>query len=94
MAEYLAPGTAETAGADIILADGASATVNLKPATGQGALPADAVADVQIKTSGGDYIGIPGARMNVLTPAQNIIGPGTFRVIRRASVGIAGVDKS
>jgi hypothetical protein len=93
MAEYIAVGITELAGADFTLADGASVTINLKPATNAlVALPADVVADVQVRTSDAGYVNA--ARLTAITPPFNVQGPGTFRVIRRASAGICGVDKT
>jgi hypothetical protein len=93
MPQYIAPGTAEEAGAPFTLADGSSSTVNLKPANnGITALPADVVADVQIQTSDVGYVNI--GRLTPQDAARNVAGPGTFRVVRRASVGICGVDRT
>lgn len=90
--EYLAVGTSELAGADFTLTDGAGSNVALKPANNTlVAIPSDAVADVQKKTSDAGYINV--ARLTATNPAVSVVGPGVFRAVRHLSVGVVGLDR-
>lgn len=90
MAEIIASGTTEATSSDIVLADGASTTIFLKSGTG-GPIVNDAVAGVQIKSSGGHYFTI--GTLDKDGPAKVIQAPGTFRVIRYANAIAFGVDR-
>lgn len=92
MAAYITSGTTESNGADFSLTDGQTVTLFLIDAAGD-AVDANARADVQIKSAGGEYFtlatltGIPGQSARVLC------GAGTYRVVRRANAVAFGVDK-
>lgn len=90
MPELLSIANTELASADFTLAAGESATLNLK-ATATPVLPDGLVVDVQIK-SGTDYFTFGG--LSSARPVQVLQAPGTFRVLRRASVAGCGVDRS
>ena len=89
MAELIAAGTADANSADIVLADGASSTVFLKSGTG-GPIVLGARATIQIKSSDNYYFTV--GALDRDSPAQAIMGPGTFRVIRVANAAAFGVD--
>ena len=71
----LASGTTETTSADVVLADGAAATLML---VGAGELL------VQAKNSTGGYVLL--GTINSTKPVQQVFGPVTFRVLRRLVV--------
>ena len=96
MAELIAVGATETPSAEFVLADGAATIVLLKPASGATlALPSDAAADIQMKTSDSGWVGML-PKLTITEPARRVYGPGTFRVVRRAvaSPGSYGVDRT
>lgn len=68
----LASGTTETTSADVVLADGAAATLML---VGAGSLL------VQAKNSTGGYVLL--GTVDTAKPVQQVFGPVTFRVVRR-----------
>jgi hypothetical protein len=90
MAEYIASGTTAADGADITLADGAAATLNLFAAGAS--IPYGCVAVVQVKSSNGQYYQL--GELDSVNPCLQVFGPGTYRVSRRASGTAFGVDKS
>lgn len=94
MAEIIAVGATEVVSGEFTLNDGVSTVVNLKPASAVTlALPYDAVADVQLKTSDGGFVNLPPS-LTIGRPAVRVEGPVTFRVVRRAAGGAYGVDKA
>lgn len=90
----IAVGNTAQASADITLVAGATSTVSLRPATTASvALPADAQAQVQYKTSDGGYVDHPDGRLSATKPSTIIEGPKVFRVITKPSVNSFGVDQ-
>lgn len=92
MAAYLATGTTEASGADIVLTDGATAMLNLTAASPQQRIPPGARATVEVKTSDAVYIYVGELTGN--EPCKILSGPGTYRVTRKATAVSVGVDKS
>ena len=91
MAAFLTAATTELASDTFALTSGQNATLYLIDAGGPG-LPADAVVDVQIASSGSEYFNI-----GVLTrehPAYVLEAVGTFRLYRHACSAAVGVDKN
>lgn len=89
MAVYIASGTTASNGADFTLASGTTSTVNLF-AAGEG-IPNGASAPIQIKASNGSYYTLGVLDQNNI--AQQVFGPGIFRVVRNANAVAFGVDK-
>ncbi|MCA0214520.1 MAG: hypothetical protein LCH79_15250 [Proteobacteria bacterium] len=81
MAVILASGITDANSSDVTVASGFTATVFLTDAAGP-VLPADAQAEIQIKSDGGEYFTV--GRLTRDTPALVISGPGTYRVRRMA----------
>lgn len=94
MAALIASGTTAANSADIVLADGASATLSLV-AGNSSIIPAGCRAHVQLLTStAGVYLEIPGGSLNNNSPVCQVFGPATFRVVKFASADAFGVDKT
>lgn len=93
MAQLTAPGKTEAASADIVLLATDTVMLNLCPAdTAIAAIPENCCAIVQVKTSAGGYVQV--AILNSLNPVHLVQGPGTYRVLRKASEYSIGIDKT
>ena len=90
MAELIAIGTSQLASADFTLA-GTSAVIYLKSALGP-SIDLNASADIQIKSSGGEYF--PVGTVTTKTGPQVLTGDGTYRVVRNVASLAFGVDKN
>jgi len=90
MAELIAIGTTELASSDFTLTTD-SATLFLKDAAGS-QVDSNALAEVQIKSSGGEYFTIGALTWQI--PGKVLSGAGTYRVVRRISAVAFGVDKN
>jgi len=89
--ELIASGTTEATSSDITLADGASAIVFLKDASGP-SLPGGCTAVIQLKTAAATYF-----TQGVISgedPARRIFGPGVYRVLKPASQSAFGVEQA
>ena len=85
----LATGTASATSSDSVVSSGAIVTLGMFVASG--IIPGGDAANVMIATPGADVIV---AALSVQRPAVQVVGPGTFRVLRQpctASVGIFSV---
>lgn len=91
MAAFLAAGTTEVASSTWALAANESCTLCLTDAAGP-LLPTDAVVDIQVASTGGEYFNI-----GVLTPqrpALVLTAVGTFRLFRHLCSAAVGVEKN
>lgn len=90
MTTLIATSAAEATSADFTVSAGASTTLSLATATSE-AMPADAEARIQIKSTGGTYntIGTLTTRQRVLV----LSATGTFRVYKPQSGGAVGVER-
>lgn len=92
MAELIAitaPGN--QASADIVAAAGTPVTLFLKSGTSE-SLPNGAKAVIEIKSSGGQYFGVPNGELNQANPVKVIDGAGTYRVVKLTGDAF-GVDQ-
>lgn len=91
MAAFFTAATTELASSTWALAAGESCTLALTDAAGP-ALPDDAIVDIQIASTGGEYFNI-----GVLTknrPALVLTAVGTFRLFRHVCSAAVGVEKN
>jgi hypothetical protein len=89
MASLIASGTTE-ASAEFTVTAGTPVTIFLWDANGD-AVPADARATLQLKSSGATYTTV--STMDSNNPARVIDGPGTYKLTKYASTVAFGVDK-
>jgi hypothetical protein len=92
MAAYITSGTTEASGDDFTLEAGDSATLFLIDGGGD-AVNHGSRADIQIKSSAGEYFTIFSLSGQPGQNARVIVAAGTYRVVRRASTTAFGVDK-
>lgn len=92
MAELIATGVAQADSADIVLADGAVATIGLFAAAGVSLSP-DTKAVIQRKASNSQYYTVPEAELYPAKTAVQINGPATYRVRKFASAVSFGVSQ-
>ncbi len=92
MAIILASGTSEARSTDIVIAAGSSATVFLTDAAGPMVDP-DTVAEVQIKSTGGEYFTI-GRLCLDNNFALCIQAPGTYAVLRKGCENAVIVEQT
>ena len=92
MAELIATGVAGATSADIVLADGALATIGLFAAAGITYSP-DTKAVIERKASNGVYSSIPGGELLRVKDAIQIAGPATYRVVKLPSAVSFGVSQ-
>lgn len=92
MAELIATGTAQADSADVVLSDGASATIGLFAAAGV-SITGDCKAVVERKASNNEYYGLPDGTLGVGKREVQILGPATYRVRKYVSGVSFGVSK-
>jgi hypothetical protein len=94
VAELIASGTTLANSSDVTLASGEAASVFLADAAGPG-LPADARAEIQYKSNGGQYFPV-GGYLGIITaqsPITRVDGPLVFRVQRFACSAAITVER-
>ena len=91
MAELLAVSAVAANSADFVLSEGSQATLLLKDGTSNYRLVKGASANIEVKTSGGNYM-LAGT-LTSDTPLLTLSGAGPYRVTKSAGYSL-GVDKS
>ena len=92
MAELIATGVAGATSADIVLADGAIATIGLFAAAGVSLSP-DTKVIVQRKGSNAEYYTVPEAELYPAKTAVQVAGPATYRAVKLPSAVSFGVSQ-
>jgi hypothetical protein len=90
MSTLISSQTAESTSSDFTLAAGESTTLSLTSATTE-ALPAEAEARIQIKSTGGTYNTI--GKLDTNNRVQVLSATGTFRVFKPMSGAAFGVER-
>jgi hypothetical protein len=92
MATLIATSTAGATSADIVLASGASATLSLVNGNAGDDVCTDAVAQIQVKSAGGNYFTI--GQLDFMNKSLVLSATGTFRVLKPLSALAYGVENN